>query len=67
VSNRGLYKVHVRAWTDRTIHVHADGYDEAEEKALKEMVFLVGGYDPEVLWAIEVEQTDDWPIDRADD
>ena len=58
MSNRGAYEVLVRIWTDRKVVVLANGFDDAEAKALKEVTALVGGYDPEILWAIEVENTD---------
>ena len=58
MSNREAYEVLVRIWTDRKVVVLADGFDDAEAKALKEVTALVGGYDPEILWAREVENTD---------
>lgn len=65
--NERHYEVTVRAWTDRVITVRAIDEERAEEKAIKEIVALVGGFDPEVLATVQVEPTDDWPIDRADD
>ena len=59
MSNRGAYEVLVRIWTDRKVVVLADGFDDAEAKAIKEVTALVGGYDPEVLWAMEVENKKD--------
>ena len=35
MSNRGSYKVRVRVTTEREVIVEADGFDEAEIKALK--------------------------------
>jgi len=64
------YEVKVRIWTDRTVYVQAGDFGEAEEKALQEVTALVGGYEPEVLYVVPVEEgfgDDDWPIDRADD
>jgi len=74
MSGRGKYKALVKVWTERTMlkpHVwytivEADGYDDAEHKAKMEAINMVGGYDPEVLWILEVADSD-WPIDRADD
>ena len=65
--NERHYEVTVRAWTDRVITVRAFDEERAEEQAIKEMVASVGGFDPEVLATVQVEPTDDWPIDRADD
>jgi len=59
MSDRGAYEVCVRIWTDRKVVVLADDFDDAEAKALKEVTATVGGYDPEVLWALEVEQDDE--------
>ena len=67
MSNRGNYKVRVRVTTEREVIVEADGFDEAEIKALVEAVALVDGYDAEVLWAVEHGSLSDWLIDRADD
>jgi len=67
MSNRGSYKVRVRVTTEREVIVEADGFDEAEIKALVEVVALVDGYDAEVLWALEHGSLSDWPIDKADD
>lgn len=67
MSNRGSYKVRVRVTTEREVIVEADGFDEAEIKALVEAVALVDGYDAEVLWAVEHGSLSDWPIDKADD
>jgi len=67
MSNRGSYKVRVRVTTEREVIVEADGFDEAEIKALVEVVALVDGYDAEVLWAVEHGSLSDWPIDKADD
>ena len=59
MSDRGDYKVRVRVTTEREVIVDADGFDEAEIKAMIEAVALVDGYDAEVLWALEVENSDD--------
>ena len=60
MSNRGSYKVRVKVTTEREVIVEADGFDEAEIKALVEAVTLVDGYDAEVLWAIEHGSLSDW-------
>jgi hypothetical protein len=60
MSNRGSYKVRVRVTTEREVIVEADGFDEAEIKALVEVVALVDGYDAEVLWAVEHGSLSDW-------
>jgi len=60
MSNRGNYKVRVRVTTEREVIVEADGFDEAEIKAMVEAVALVDGYDAEVLWAIEHGSLSDW-------
>jgi len=67
MSNRGDYKVRVRLTTEREVIVNADGFDDAEEKALKEAISPVGrisketkGYDAEVLWAVEHGSLSDW-------
>ena len=61
MSNRGDYKVRVRMTTEREVIVNADGFDDAEEKALKEAIALVDGYDAaEVLWALEHGSLSDW-------
>ena len=67
MSNRGSYKVRVRVTTEREVIVEADGFDEAEIKALKEAISPVGrisnetkGYDAEVLWALEHGSLSDW-------
>jgi len=65
MSGRGKYQASVRTWTERIIFVDADGFDDAESKAKAEALNLLGGYEPEVLWMMEV--ADDWPVDRADD
>ena len=52
------YRVVLRQTRDFEFHVVAEDFDDAEAKALKEVTALVGGYDPEILWAIEVENTD---------
>lgn len=54
MSDRGMYRVKVRVTTEREVVVHADGLDEAEIKAMVEVVALTGGTDAEVLWAMEV-------------
>ena len=59
MSDRGAYELLVRIWTDRKVVVLADGFDDAEAKAIKEVTALVGGYDPEVLWAMEVKKKDE--------
>ena len=59
MSDRGAYELLVRIWTDRKVVVLADGFDDAEAKAIKEVTALVGGYDPEVLWAMEVKNKDE--------
>jgi len=46
--------------TEREVIVNADGFDEAEAKALREAVALVDGYDAEVLWAVEHGSLSDW-------
>ena len=67
MSNRGDYKVRVRMTIEREVIVNADGFDDAEEKALKEAISPVGrisketkGYDAEVLWAVEHGSLSDW-------
>jgi hypothetical protein len=61
MSNRGSYKVRVKVTTEREVIVEADGFDEAEIKALKEAVGrIVDGYDAEVLWAVEHGSLSDW-------
>ena len=55
MSDRGMYRVKVRVTTEREVVVNADGYDEAEIKAMVEVVALTGGTDAEVLWAMEVD------------
>ena len=54
MTNRGSYRVNVRVTTEREVVVQADGLDEAEIKAMVEVVALTGGADAEVLWAMEV-------------
>lgn len=66
MSGRGKYQALVKVWTERKIIVEADGFDDAEHEAKMEATNMVGGYDPEVLWILEVADGD-WPIDRADD
>jgi len=46
--------------TEREVIVNADGFDEAEAKALREAVALVDGYDAEVLWVLEHGSLSDW-------
>lgn len=53
MTNRGMYRVRVRVTTEREVVVQADGLDEAEIKAMVEVVSLTGGTDAEVLWALE--------------
>ena len=78
MSNRGDYKVRVRMTIEREVIVNADGFDDAEEKALKEAIcFLMRthphlafsyetkGYDAEVLWAVEHGSLSDW--EKKDD
>ena len=65
MSNRGDYKVRVRVTTEREVIVKADGFDEAEIKAMVEAVTLVDGYDAEVLWAIEHGSLSNW--EKKDD
>ena len=60
MSNRGNYKVRVRMTTEREVIVNADGFDDAEFKAIKEAIALVDGYDAEVLWALEHGSLSDW-------
>ena len=67
MSSRGDYKIRVRMTIEREVIVNADGFDEAEAKALKEAISPVGrisnetkGYDAEVLWAIEHGSLSDW-------
>ena len=60
MSNRGDYKVRVRMTIEREVIVNADGFDEAEAKALREAIALVDGYDAEVLWALEHGSLSDW-------
>jgi hypothetical protein len=60
MSNRGDYKVRVRVTTEREVIVEADGFDEAEIKAMVEAVTLVDGYDAEVLWAVEHGSLSNW-------
>ena len=54
MTNRGSYRVKVRVTTEREVVVQADGIDEAEIKAIVEVVALTGGTDAEVLWVMEV-------------
>ena len=63
MSNRGDYKVRVRMTTEREVIVNADGFDDAEFKAIKEATALVDGYDAEVLWALEHGGLRDWSKD----
>jgi len=63
MSNRGDYKVRVRMTTEREVIVNADGFDDAEFKAIKEAAALVDGYDAEVLWAVEHGSLSDWSKD----
>jgi hypothetical protein len=67
MSNRGSYKVRVRVTTEREVIVEADGFDEAEIKALVEVVALVDGYDAEVLWALEHGSLSDWEKNDGND
>jgi len=53
MTNRGSYRVNVRVTTEREVVVQADGLDEAEIKAMVEVVALTGGTDAEVLWVME--------------
>jgi hypothetical protein len=53
MTDRGMYRVRVRVTTEREVLVKADGLDEAEIKAMVEVVSLTGGTDAEVLWALE--------------
>lgn len=62
-----VYEFGMRAWVDRTVYIEADEEADIEELAKKEMVNLVGGFDPEVLWYKHFGYEDDWPMDRADD
>jgi len=65
MSDRGDYKVRVRVTTEREVIVDADGFDEAEIKAMIEAVALVDGYDAEVLWAVEHGSLSNW--EKKDD
>jgi len=65
MSDRGDYKVRVRVTTEREVIVDADGFDEAEFKAMIEAVALVDGYDAEVLWAVEHGSLSNW--EKKDD
>ena len=65
MSNRGDYKVRVRMTTEREVIVNADGFDDAEIKAIKEATALVDGYDAEVLWAVEHGSLSNW--EKKDD
>ena len=67
MSNRGSYKVRVKVTTEREVIVEADGFDEAEIKALVEAVTLVDGYDAEVLWAVEHGSLSDWEKNDGND
>jgi hypothetical protein len=67
MSNRGDYKVRVRVTTEREVIVEADGFDEAEIKAMVEAVTLVDGYDAEVLWAVEHGSLSDWEKNDGND
>ena len=53
MTDRGMYRVKVRVTTEREVLVKADGLDEAEIKAMVEVVSLTGGTDAEVLWGME--------------
>ena len=53
MTDRGDYRVRVRLIVEREVIVHADGLDEAEDKALVEAMALTDGYDAEVLWAMQ--------------
>jgi hypothetical protein len=46
--------------TEREVIVNADGFDDAEFKAIKEATALVDGYDAEVLWAVEHGSLSNW-------
>ena len=50
MTDRGNYRVKVRVLVDREVNVLASDLDEAEEKAMREVVNLVGGREPEVVW-----------------
>ena len=67
MSNRGSYKVRVRMTTEREVIVNADGFDEAEAKALTEAAAPVNGYDAEVLWALEHGSLSDWEKNDGND
>jgi hypothetical protein len=60
MSNRGSYKVRVKVTTEHEVIVEADGFDDAEFKAIKEAIALVDEYDAEVLWALEHGSLSDW-------
>jgi hypothetical protein len=67
MSDRGDYKVRVRLTTEREVIVNADGFDDAEFKAIKKAVSLVDGYDAEVLWAVEHGSLSDWEKNDGND
>ena len=46
---RGTYRVKVRVLVDREVYVHASDAVGAEEKAMREVVNLTGGREPEVI------------------
>jgi hypothetical protein len=67
MSNRGSYKVRVKVTTEREVIVEADGFDEAEIKAIKKAIALVDEYDAEVLWALEHGSLSDWEKNDGND
>ena len=50
MTDRGNYRVKVRVLVDREVNVLASDLDEAEDKAMREVVNLTGGREPEVIW-----------------
>lgn len=51
MTDRGTYRVMVEVLVQREILVHADGSDEAEEKAKNEAVLMTGGFYPMAIWS----------------
>ena len=50
MTDRGNYRAKVRVLVDREVNVLASNLDEAEEKAMQEVVTFTGGREPEVVW-----------------
>ncbi len=50
MTDRGNYRVKVRVLVDSEVIGLASELDEAEEKAMREVVNLTGGIEPEIVW-----------------